>query len=274
PEQFFQWYIERRVESYCLGESRRLEKFLDSSLDVLYGNILSAVASSTQRVKDRKDQKDKISLWLDEFCRELTELINLPRSDLKGLEHQEITDIEFLSKAMAEALPAMENELREEFAVADLSWFEMKPHTILAEQFLGCWEQCPFCGAVCTNTIWGHDGDHQVLFHRPRALTGGWWDKTDHLVIDICSNLVASKCKFEVADARWIRFKRYRDAGPPFSNWKILPDPSMQAYWKWFVSHFRTEIETWHGKKFQGRGEIPQAWQRITKEEALAELDK
>ncbi|XP_029821829.1 interferon-induced very large GTPase 1-like, partial [Manacus vitellinus] len=55
PKEFFQWYIERRVESYCLGESRRLEKFLDSSLDVLYGNILSAVASSTQRVKDRKD---------------------------------------------------------------------------------------------------------------------------------------------------------------------------------------------------------------------------
>ncbi|XP_027528635.1 interferon-induced very large GTPase 1-like, partial [Neopelma chrysocephalum] len=161
------WYIKRCVESYCLGENRRLENFLDSSLDVLYGNILSAVASSIQRVKDRKDRKDKISLWLDEFCRELTELINLPRSDLKGLEHQEITDIEFLNKAMAEALPAMKDKLREEFADADLSCFERKPHTILAEQFWGCWEQCPFCGAVCTNTIRGHDGDHQVLFHRP-----------------------------------------------------------------------------------------------------------
>ncbi|XP_032539335.1 interferon-induced very large GTPase 1-like [Chiroxiphia lanceolata] len=274
PKEFFQWYIGRRVESYCLGESRRLENFLDSSLDVLYGNILSAVASSTQRVKDRKDRKDKISLWLDEFCRELTELINLPRSDLKGLEHQEITDIEFLSKAMAEALPAMENELRGKFAVADLSWFERKPHTILAEQFSGCWEQCPFCGAVCTNTMQGHDGDHQLLFHRPQAVTGEIWHQTDHLVIDICSSLVSSNCLFQKGNSKWTPYQTYRDAGPPFSNWKILPDPSMQAYWKWFVCHFRTNIETWHGKKFQGRGEIPQAWQRITKQKALAELDK
>ncbi|XP_027487867.1 interferon-induced very large GTPase 1-like [Corapipo altera] len=276
PEEFFQWYIERRVESYCLGESRRLENFLDSSLDVLYGNILSAVASSTRRVKDRKDQKDKISLWLDEFCRELTELINLPRSDLKGLEHQEITDIEFLSKAMAEALPAMKDKLREEFAVADLRWFERKPHTILAEQFWGCWAQCPFCGAVCTNTMQGHDGDHQLLFHRPQALRGWWFRGTEELCVDICSSSVASDRRFYPTpeDYPIYPYKRYRDAGPPFSNWKILPDPSMQAYWKWFVSHFRTDIETWHDKKFQGRGEIPEAWQRITKQEALAELDK
>ncbi|XP_050186804.1 interferon-induced very large GTPase 1-like [Myiozetetes cayanensis] len=274
PEEFFQWYIEKRVESYCLGESRRLDRFLDSSLDLLYENLLSAVSSSTQTVKDRKDREDKTSLWLAEFCRELTEVINLPRSDLKSLEHQEITDIEFLSKAMAEALPAMKEELRGEFLDADLSWFERKPHSILAEQFSGCWEQCPFCGAVCTNTMRGHDGDHQLLFHRPNALTGWWFKGTEELCINICSTSVASNDKFLVWNNERYFYKRYRDAGPPFSNWKILPDSSTQAYWKWFVSHFRTDLETLHGKKFQGRGAIPEAWQRITKEEALAELDK
>ncbi|XP_039566143.1 interferon-induced very large GTPase 1-like [Passer montanus] len=274
PKRFCQSYIETRVRNHCLDGSRRLKMFLDSSLDHLYRNILSAVSLSTQIVKDRKDREDKISLWLDEFCRQLSEVINLPRSDLKGIEHQEVTDIEFLSSAMTEALAALRERLMKELADADLSSFSRQPHTILAEHFSGCWEQCPFCGAVCTNTMWNHDGDHQLVFHRPQALMGGKWHGTDHLVIDICSSLVASDCSFRVRDDEWIPYKRYRDAGPPYSTWNILPDSSMQAYWKWFVSHFRTQLEALYNRKFQGRGEIPEAWQRITKEEALAELEK
>ncbi|XP_039580185.1 interferon-induced very large GTPase 1-like, partial [Passer montanus] len=282
PKQFCESYIATRVRNYCLDGSRRLRNFLDSSLDNLYQKILSAVSKSTRIVKDRKDREDKISLWLDEFCRELSEVINLPRSDLKGIEHLEVTDIEFLSSAMAQPLYDMRERLMKEFAVADLRWFSRQPHTILAEHFSGCWAQCPFCGAVCTNTMRDHDGDHQLVFHRPRALMGATWWKclrgldynTHELVIDICSSLVASHCKFETDGGRWILFKRYRNAGPPYSTWKILPDSSMQAYWKWFVSHFRAQLEALYNGKFQGRGEIPEMWWRITKQEALSELEK
>ncbi|XP_054149384.1 interferon-induced very large GTPase 1-like [Melozone crissalis] len=274
PKQFCESYIEKRVRSHYLDGSRRLETFLGSSLRILYKNILSAVSLSTQIVKDRKDREDNVSLWLDEFCRELTEVINLPRSDLKGIEHQEVTDIEFLSSAMAKALDDLRERLMKELAGADLSSFPRQPHTILAEHFSGCWAQCPFCGAVCTNTMQKHDGDHQLVFHRPEALTGMKWHGTDHLTIDICSSLVASNCTFRFGDGPWIPYKTYRNAGPPLSTWNILPDSSMQAYWKWFVSHFRTQLEALYNGKFQGKGEIPEAWRRITKAEALSELDK
>ncbi|KAM4904229.1 interferon-induced very large GTPase 1-like [Sylvia borin] len=272
PKEFFQRYIETRVKSHCLDGNRRLEKFLCSSLDLLYRNIMSAVSLSTQIVKDRKDREDKVSLWLDEFCRELTEVINLPRSDLKGIEHQEVTDIEFLSSAMAKAVEDLRDRLLKEFAGADMSLFSRQPHTILAEHFSGCWAQCPFCGAVCTNTIQGHDGDHQLIFHRPRTLMGTMWDGTDHLVIDICSSLVTTDLRFKFDGGEWFPYKTYRDAGPPVSTWNILPDSSTQAYWKWFVSHFRTELEDLYNGKFQGKGEIPEAWQRITKQEVMSEL--
>ncbi|KAM7026834.1 interferon-induced very large GTPase 1-like [Passerculus sandwichensis] len=274
PKKFFENYIETLVRSHSLDGNRRLGMFLDSSLNTLYKNILSAVSLSTQTVKDRKDREDKVSLWLDEFCRQLTEVINLPRSDLKGIEHLEVTDIEFLSRAMTEALNDLRNRLMKELAGADLSSFPRQPHTILVEHFAGCWAQCPFCGAVCTNTMQNHDGDHQVVFHRPQALMGIKWYRTDHLVIDICSSLVASDCYLVLSDSKRIPYKRYRDAGPPNSTWKILPDSSLQAYWKWFVSHFRTQLEAQYNGKFQGRGAIPEAWQRITKEDALSELEK
>ncbi|KAF2986659.1 hypothetical protein EK904_000617, partial [Melospiza melodia maxima] len=232
PQKYYESYIETRVTSHCLDGSRRLGKFLLSSLDHPYQNIRSAVSLSTQTVKDRKDREDKVCLWLDEFCREMTEVINLPRSDLKGIEHQEVTDIEFLSSTMAEALDDLKERLKKEFAGADLSSFPRQPHTILTEHFSGCWEQCPFCGAVCTNTMQNHDGDHQVVFHRPQALKGHKWHGRDQLIIDICSSDVASDGLFRVYGNKWIPYKRYRDAGPPYSTWKILPDSSMQAYWK------------------------------------------
>ncbi|KFV95978.1 Interferon-induced very large GTPase 1, partial [Eurypyga helias] len=274
PGDFLRSYIETRVEAYCLDKNRRLEKFLEDSLTYYYERIQSAVFESTNIVKDRKDRNDKISLWLDEFCSTLGEVLNLPRRDLKGIEHQEITDIEFLNNAVTEALAPLKEELREEFVRADMSFFDRQPHTILAEQFAGCWKQCPFCGAVCTNTMQNHDGDHSLVFHRPQVLTGYKWHRTDNLVIDICSSSVASDCLFRIGEDTWIPYKKYRDAGPPYSTWKISSDTSMQAYWKWFVSHFRTQIEKQYNGKFCGKGEIPDSWQKITKQEALDQLEK
>ncbi|XP_074942485.1 interferon-induced very large GTPase 1-like [Phalacrocorax aristotelis] len=274
PREFLERYIETCVEKYCLDKNRRLEKFLDYSLNQHYESIQLAVFASTNIVKDRKDRNDKISLWLDEFCSALGEVLNLPRRDLKSLEHQEVTDIEFLNNAMTEALVPIRDHLREGFATADMSSFERQPHTILAEQFAGCWAHCPFCGAVCTNTMTDHDGDHQVFFHRPQVLTGYKWHKTDNLVIDICSSSVTSDCLFRIDGDRWIPYKKYREAGLPYSTWNILPDTSMQAYWQWFVSHFRADIEKWYNGKFHGKGEIPASWQIITKQQALEKLQK
>ncbi|XP_066851312.1 interferon-induced very large GTPase 1-like [Anser cygnoides] len=274
PGEFLNNYIKTKVETYCLGENRRLEMFLRNSLTRYYENIQSAVFASTRVVKDRKDRNDKISLWLDEFCRALGDVLSLPRSDLKGIEHQEITDIEFLNNAMTEALSPLTDDLRKEFPDADMSSFERQPHTILAEQFAGCQSMCPFCGAVCTNTMPNHDGDHRVVFHRPQVLTGYRWHKTDNLVIDICSSSVSSDCTFRIGKDTWIPYKKYRDAGHPYSTWNIPPDPSMQAYWKWFVSYFRTQLEQHYNGKFHGRGEIPASWQTVTKQNALAELEK
>uniref|UniRef100_A0A8C3JVC6 Interferon-induced very large GTPase 1 n=1 Tax=Calidris pygmaea TaxID=425635 RepID=A0A8C3JVC6_9CHAR len=272
PRHFLQSYIQKRVEKYC-SENRRLEMFLEDSLTHCYECILSAVSASTKVVKDQIDRNDKISLWLDAFCQELGEVLSLPRRDLKGIEHQEVTDIEFLNNAMTESLSAMKDQLKKELATADMSSFERQPHKILAEQFSGCWEQCPFCGALCTNTM-PHDGDHQLLFHRPQVLKGVKWHKTDNLVIDICSSLVASDCYLVINEVTRYPYKRYRDAGPPYSKWNILPDTSMQAYWKWFVSHFRADLERRYKGKFQGKGAIPDSWLKITKQEALDELEK
>ncbi|XP_032910381.1 interferon-induced very large GTPase 1-like [Catharus ustulatus] len=59
PKQVFNSYIERRVKSHCLDGSSRLRMFLESSLESLYGNILSAVSYQPKLSKTKKTEKTK-----------------------------------------------------------------------------------------------------------------------------------------------------------------------------------------------------------------------
>ncbi|XP_059583852.1 interferon-induced very large GTPase 1 [Alligator mississippiensis] len=270
PRDFLEGFIKKCIEDYCLdNRSRRLKNFLNASLDFFQTLLLSAIYSSTRAVKDKNGN---VSLWLDEFCSTLGDNLDLPRSELKSIEHQEIKDIEFLKEAVSQAFAPVIENLRQEFAATNMEQFTLKPHQILVDQFSGCWEQCPFCKALCTNTIPGHDGDHSVRFHRPQALNGVQWDGTDHLVIDICSSLVASDCFMVLHGNQQIKYKNYRKAGPAYANWSITPDKSTQAYWKWFVCHFRSILEEDYCAKFEGKGAIPPAWEAFTKEAVISEL--
>ena len=145
---------------------------------------------------------------------------------------------------------------------------------ILSEHLCGCWKQCPFCKAICTNTIPTHDGDHSVPFHRSKALSGRRWHQTDHFSIDFCTSSVSSDDRFILNDGRRIPYKTYREAGGEYATWSITPDTSTQPYWKWFVCHFRSKLEEKYHQRFINKGEIPDAWKKITKQEVLDDLKK
>lgn len=145
---------------------------------------------------------------------------------------------------------------------------------MLSEHLCGCWKQCPCCHAICTNTIPRHEGDHSVPFHRPQAVSGMSFYETDNFVIDCCTNLVASDCELVFSDGRQIPFRNYRQAGGDYATWSITPDSSTQPYWKWFVSHFRSNLEVSYQRKFINKGKIPDAWAQIKKQDVLDDLKK
>ncbi|EPQ05525.1 Interferon-induced very large GTPase 1 [Myotis brandtii] len=253
---------------------RRLEQRLDE---------MATIAAEQEQCSDvtrfairestaiAKDKSSTVSGWLDLFCDHLGSKLNFPRKDLISIEHQEINDIEFLKKAMSEALDDL-------MTVVEKTRFSMPEEdmvpeiqNMLSEHLCGCWKQCPFCGAICTNTIPNHDGDHSVPFHRPKAVNGGQWVNTDHFNIDCCTSLVASNHSF-VLNGRDIPFKTYRQAGGEFAKWSITPDTSTQPYWKWFVCHFRSNLEGKYEKQFTDKGKIPDAWTKITKQNVLDDL--
>ncbi|XP_029452117.1 interferon-induced very large GTPase 1-like [Rhinatrema bivittatum] len=272
PKQTFKEFIEKRVNDYCSDKNNlRLTTFLNISLDSIQNLLLTAIDEATRVVKDKNGDA---YLWLDEFCKRIGNELSLSRNDLRSLDHQDIKDTDFLINAMTKALDSVVDNLKQEFAGVTMEAFKLKPHEILLDQLAGCWNQCPFCSAICTHTIAGHDGDHSVRFHRPEGVTGWKWYKTNHFMIDICTSLVASDYQIIFSENNKIPYKTYREAGPPYSGWSITPDNSSQLYWKWFVSNFRTNLEEFYQRKFEGRGSIPSQWESITKEDAISELKK
>uniref|UniRef100_A0A452H9I2 Uncharacterized protein n=1 Tax=Gopherus agassizii TaxID=38772 RepID=A0A452H9I2_9SAUR len=249
PSYYMEDFIRREVDKYCLDKKNpKLKNFLNLNLDSFHSLVLLAIHESIKVVKDKHGN---VASWLDEFCTRLGDDMYLPRSNLTSIEHQETKDIQFLEQVVSESLiPALE-ELKQTFSEIDLDPF-----------------QCSFCKAVCTNTIPGHDGDHSTHFHRPQALAGIQWEGTNHLVTDICTTLAASDCKI-VLDGKTIPCKNYREVGSDYANWDIKPVTSQLSYWKWFVSHFRSDLEKIHNGKFKGKGAIPTNWNNLNKDKVL-----
>nr|XP_051685000.1 interferon-induced very large GTPase 1-like [Oryctolagus cuniculus] len=272
PKSFLRSYIGTHIRKYCSGTgAETIKAFLKRSLEDIKNALLSAIHESTAEAKDKNSTTSE---WLDLFCDQLGSRLIFPRSDLISIEHQEIKDMEFLKEAMSVALDPAMKTVEENCLSKPVEEIVPEIEKILSEHLCGCWKQCPRCGAICTNTISTHEGDHSVPFHRPLAVKGGIWHKTDTFVIDCCTSLVASDCFMVFSDGRKIPYKTYRQAGGEYATWSITPDSSTQPYWKWFVSHFRSNLEKKYGKKFTGKGKIPEAWAKITKQDVLDDLKK
>ncbi|KAG2460209.1 GVIN1 GTPase, partial [Polypterus senegalus] len=278
PKTFFKRHISSYVAQHCRKMSC-VKIFSERRLDEHY-TLVSRVAmkaTETSEKLNRAEEKSKVSLWLDLFCADLEKHLKIPRNTLTHMEDEEINDMDFLQESLMDALKRSIKSLKEIFAstsLGDLDNMKQDPEDILFTQMSGCWAQCPFCAAICTNSIEGHPGNHSVPFHRCDGIKGWGYYQTDYLSSDICTTLVSSDNKFILSDNRTFAYKTYKDAGPPYSEWSIVADDSELKYWKWFVCRFQKELEKKYDGKFEGYGKIPSAWRNITKHEILSELEK
>ncbi|MBN3312464.1 GVIN1 GTPase, partial [Atractosteus spatula] len=274
PKDYFERFIRESVETYCRDNRDQLRRMFKTNLSDLVQQVLTVKTTVTAAVRERHGGA---TLWLDEFCAALSDHMVLPRQDFRNIDKEDITDLQFLRETMARSLDELLKSLQNESSSKpdlDLKMFRRRPDEILCEALSGCWEQCPFCKAICTNTIPGHETDHSVQFHRPSALAGWHFRGTDIFYVDICTTSVSSDKSFYPTwkSTETVPYKTYRAAGEPYSRWSITPDNSEQSYWKWFICAFRSQLEEKFKRKFEGHGEIPNEWKTIEKSSALNEL--
>ncbi|XP_048825994.1 interferon-induced very large GTPase 1-like [Brienomyrus brachyistius] len=273
PKLYFKRFIGEHVETFC-EDYKKLQDMLHENLKEMKLHILR---TSTEASDEVNLKSGNASMWLDHFCKKLGGHMVINRESLRSIQDEDISDTKFLKEMMAKCLEEVvksENMESVDASSQHLRLLKQEITEILFNQLEGCWAQCPFCKAICTNTIVNHSGDHRVQFHRSGALGSWHYHETDELSIDFCSTKVCSDRSFlSHSSGKWIPYKSYRDAGDPYDKWSITADGSTQGYWKWFICRFQKDWEERCGLKFKGRGAIPDSWIEITEESVLEELN-
>ncbi|XP_059203258.1 interferon-induced very large GTPase 1-like [Centropristis striata] len=268
-------FIREEVHKYIFTENKdKAIKILKKNVEDIRKFVSQALFDATEKVQNKENDKADTDMWVDEFSRLLKDELTFDTICCQNFS--DITNFDFLKEETEKGLESVMEEVSS-LSLDKMEEFRMKPDEILIDQLCNCcWVKCPFCSAVCTNTLKDHSPDkHNVPFHRPSGIEGWHTRGTEDLVVDFCTTLVASDRRFRPnhdSDESF-PYKQYQSAGDKYATWEITPDASKLTYWKWFVCRFQKELEEYYKKKFQGRGEIPSEWRNYSKQEAIESLD-
>ncbi|XP_013125596.2 interferon-induced very large GTPase 1 isoform X1 [Oreochromis niloticus] len=273
PRKQVEVFIEEKVNEHMSGEHKnKALKILRKNAGNMDEFAYQALFDATNNVKT---QRGDIDMWVEEFSSFLKDKLTLESISCQNF--RDINNFEFLKEEIEKGLISIKEEMNQ-LSLDKMKEFRLRPDQILIDQLCDCcWETCPFCAAVCTNTVKDHSPeDHSVPFHRSFAVKGAQYHNSEEMCIEFCTTKVASDGNFYAGKntTKLIPFKQYRSAGPPYANWSITSDESKLKYWKWFVWQFQEELENHYALKFTGRGEIPSEWKTHTKEAAIQSLDE
>ncbi|XP_041863275.1 interferon-induced very large GTPase 1-like [Melanotaenia boesemani] len=270
-EQVEAFIIEETKKYIFTKEKEKALKILKKNVDDINKLIKQALFEATDKVKK---QEGNIDMWVKVFSSSLNNKLTLDIIFCQNF--RDINNFDFLKEKLEKGLKTVTTKISR-LPLDKVMECRQTPDQILIDQLCNCcWERCPFCAAVCTNTLKDHSPDkHNVPFHRPSGVEGWHTRDTVDLVIDFCTTLVGSDMKFRPRhdSEESVPYKQYPTAGDPYASWRITADESKLTYWKWFVCHFQKELEEYYDLKFQGRGEIPDEWRNYTREKAIESLD-
>ncbi|XP_073800046.1 interferon-induced very large GTPase 1 [Danio rerio] len=270
PRDYFKSFITDEVSQY-ISEKFSIRDKIKENLELLQRKIINAAHESTAQVQVNKGDVD---LWLMSFTQQFSDVLIFSEKDLSGVKHDDVDDFNLLEDVIRQELPKITSEICNTDTFNEKLDVKLRPEELLSDHLCQCcWAQCPFCGAICTNTIENHEGDHSVPFHRVGAIKGRHYYQTEDFSVSFCTTSVTSTKSFLVSE-KWFPFKEYRSAGGVYATWSITPDLSELSYWKWFVCRFQTDLEKRYKRKFQGDGEILAEWKNHKQQDAIASLEK
>ncbi|XP_039535099.1 interferon-induced very large GTPase 1-like [Pimephales promelas] len=277
PRDHFKSFIRDEVSQYITDKfSVTVLPKMKENIKLLQKKIMKAAHESSEHVQEYRGD---VGLWLKSFTQQLSDELIFSEKDLSGVKHDDVDDFKLLEDVIRQELPAIMTDICSRFNTKTFPVkldYKFRPDELLIGHLCQCcWVQCPFCKAICTNTIENHDGDHSVPFHRIIGPNGWFYKGTTHLATEICTSAVASNRSFYPNDSEdTFLWKDYRKAGGVYANWSITPDLSELPYWKWFVWRFQKDLEKHYSKTFEGSGKIPDEWRKYSKQDAIKSLDQ
>ncbi|XP_043091115.1 interferon-induced very large GTPase 1-like isoform X2 [Puntigrus tetrazona] len=277
PRDHFKSFIRDEVSCYINDKfSVSVLPKMKENTELLHQKIMKAAHEATEHVQVNSGD---VGLWLKSFTQQLSDELIFSEKDLSGVKHDDVDDLKLLDDVMTKELTTVMSEISSRFNTETFPGnldYKFRPDEHLINHFCQCcWNQCPFCKAICTNTIEKHDGDHRVPFHRITGIAGLFYRGTRDLAVKICTSAVANRNQYFYPNTSddCLPCTEYRKAGGVLADWSITPDFSDLPYWKWFVCRFQGDLEKYYNKTFVSN-EIPDNWRKYSKQEAIESSDQ
>ncbi|XP_005953076.1 up-regulator of cell proliferation-like [Haplochromis burtoni] len=265
-EKYVKIWILKQINKHFLTESS-VFKFEDLHLQSCIDSINSAI------IKAKTRESDDLKAFVEDICKELGDKLVISQDALSAFMILNNADKEQFADCLTASVNYMTESLRKKFKespfLMKLQHLHVNPLNELFKQLIGCGKQCPFCKAPCDAGGKAHT-EHFVSLHRPQGLGRYKYERTEKLVIEICSSDVISDKKFRCCDTnnKWHPYKKYKKI---YKEWNIQPDKSLEAsdYWKYVMTKYNNDFaEEYKAKPCF----IPESWRNINKDKAEKSL--
>ncbi|KAM8763429.1 up-regulator of cell proliferation-like [Acanthopagrus schlegelii] len=268
------WIFQHIVQK--MSEDKTLCKLKNKTLQIIVQKITEATekASKGEDGAQLPDDKESVTVLIKNMRKYLIKDISISEEAEKTTLFQIQSKCHPFTKSLIESLSDLNEQLQEEFSNSEditktLNKLPVRPQDELFKRVFGCGLQCPFCKVPCEAGGKDHTKHHAAV-HRPQGL-GRYRNKdTEKLVPTLCTTDVHSESTFRNTDTKWERHP-YKEYTTYYPDWHIPPDSSIEAsdYWKYVLVKYNDRFAQEYKAK---PADVPEAWRRITKEQALKGL--
>ncbi|KAF4084390.1 hypothetical protein AMELA_G00128450 [Ameiurus melas] len=260
----------------CFSKDISLQELKMKKLDRVIKKITNTVEASKLEANGSPltNNVEGTTILIQNFCKAMSDVISISMSTVERVLFQNTSCCDPFTKSLYECIDDLKQEIAKEISESTLitetlKTVSVKPQDELFKRVFGCGVQCPFCKTPCE----AGGKEHQLHFaavHRPQGLAMYKHIKTDILFEEICTSSVHGNGKFQNCETNF-KPHPYKDYRKYYPDWHIAPDMSIQAsdYWKYVLVTFNKQF----AEKYEALPAVyPDAWNRITKDQALISL--
>ncbi|XP_067451144.1 interferon-induced very large GTPase 1-like isoform X2 [Thunnus thynnus] len=259
-----------------MSKNKTLCKLKQKNLKVIVDKITAALEQATKGPDGVQlpDNNESITELISNMREYLIKDISISEEDEKTTLFQIQSTCHPFINSLKMSIKDLKEQLQEEFSKSEnvtetLNKLPIKPQEELFKRVFGCGKQCPFCEVPCEAGGKDHK-QHHAAVHRSQGLGGYRNVDTQKLVATLCTTAVQSERRFRNTGTKWEPHP-YKDYTKYYPDWHIPPDPSIEAsdYWKFVLVKYNDRF----AQEYEAKpADVPEAWRRITKEQALKGL--
>ena len=272
PVEFLKHKLTESVENYCLNKNpTSVNLLIESKTKKIKEKLFAAISAAS---KQTRSGNEKLTFWIQRFVESCSTLEITKEMFAVAAIIEDFKDIDvFEAKLRKDVEEFLESFIKRGVDQATIRKWNPPPQDCLFTSMFGCQCCCPFCNALCDQTVEDHELSHSTRIHRPQGLNGYRNRKTKILRHTICTTDVAGERAFKNLPTSGERhlYKNYQSVNEYYASWVIAPDQSFEAstYWQWFMATFSKELAKHYAAK---KPDIPSAWKKLKFSEVKEQL--